>query len=69
MTHRKTNWIGNEIQRIRNEKGLTRKELVAITGVALPTLVNIENCQAGTSAEKLEILLNALGYELEVMAQ
>ncbi len=61
--------LGREVARLRNEKGMTQRELSALCGLAQPTLARFE---AGRVAEfgsrKLMLLLEVMGYGLTVSA-
>lgn len=61
--------LGREVARLRNEKGMTQRELSALSGLAQPTLARFESGKvAEFGSRKLMLLLEVLGYGLTVSA-
>jgi HTH-type transcriptional regulator/antitoxin HipB len=61
--------LGQEVARLRKEKGLTQKELGALVGMGQSTLARFETGQvAEFGSRKLLRLLEVLGYGLAVTA-
>ena len=58
--------IGDVISYIREEKGYTRKYLEGCCGIDHKTIGRIENTGYG-NIKSVEVILSALGYELEVV--
>tara|TARA_R110000796_G_scaffold75010_3_gene168470 strand:+ start:4315 stop:4611 length:297 start_codon:yes stop_codon:yes gene_type:complete len=62
---------GQLIKEIREEKGLTKKELSELSGVPATTIGEIENVRnknRGSNIHIIDKILIALGYELEAIA-
>lgn len=55
-----------DIVSIRDEKGLTQRELAEITGLKQPAIARIESQQGVASVMSMLKILNALGYELKI---
>ena len=61
--------LGREVARLRNEKGMTQRELSALCGLAQPTLARFETGRvAEFGSRKLLLLLQVLGHGLCVSA-
>jgi len=58
--------IGSEITWLRNESGLTQKQLAELTGIDQSDLSKIERGAANPSVATLERIAKALGGELEI---
>lgn len=56
--------IGNQIRKIRNEKGLTQKEVSKLAGISYSTYSNYENNNREPNLSQLEKIANALGCEV-----
>ena len=62
--------LGREVARLRKAKGLTQKELGALTGMGQSTLARFETGRvAEFGARKLLRLLEVLGHGLAVTAE
>lgn len=53
--------------RARRKAGLSQRELAERTGVAQPTIARIESGAASPRCETLDRLLDACGYDLELL--
>lgn len=60
-------WTGVVLGELRREAGITRSQLSLDSGVAASTLAAVEGGRRETTVRKLENILGALGYELEVV--
>ena len=61
--------LGREVARLRNEKGMTQRELSALCGLAQPTLARFETGRvAEFGSRKLMLSLEVMGYGLTVSA-
>ncbi len=61
--------LGDTIRRLRREKGLTQEETAKKAGISRPTLSRLEQGRfANVSVRTLYIILNVLGYEIELSA-
>jgi len=57
--------IGKKIRLLRKEKGLTQEALANLANISRVTLGKVERGQMGAvSVVTLDIILDALGYEL-----
>jgi len=56
--------LGRALRDARRQLGLTQHQLSAMSGIAQPTISNIERAVTGTSVDTLLRLLNYLGLEL-----
>ena len=67
MTNDRTNW-SLLLRELRKEKKLTQKELAHKSGMPQRTIAEYENVGAARqlSIYKIEQLLDALGYEIDV---
>ena len=62
--------LGETIRRLRREKGLTQEETAGKAGISRPTLSRMEQGRfASVSVRSLCIILNMLGYEIEICAK
>ena len=62
--------LGETIRRLRREKGLTQEETAEKAGISRPTLSRMEQGRfANVSVRALCIILNILGYEIEISAK
>lgn len=52
--------LGENIKRLRKDKGLTQKELAKLSGVSVPTLQRYENENKGLNFEKIKKIADAL---------
>ena len=58
--------IGTTIRKLRKEKGMTQEALANLAHISRVTLGKLERGQMGAvSVVTLDIILDALGYELE----
>jgi transcriptional regulator with XRE-family HTH domain len=58
--------IGTTIKKLRKEKGMTQEALANLANISRVTLGKLERGQMGAvSVVTLDIILDALGYELE----
>jgi transcriptional regulator with XRE-family HTH domain len=58
--------IGTTIKKLRKEKGMTQEALANLAHISRVTLGKLERGQMGAvSVVTLDIILDALGYELE----
>jgi len=58
--------IGTTIRKLRKEKGMTQEALANLANISRVTLGKLERGQMGAvSVVTLDIILDALGYELE----
>ena len=62
-------WINRMIRDIRKEAGMTVVDLALASNVHRNSIRTIENGAPQTPFQTIEKLLDALGYELEVMSQ
>jgi len=62
-----TSWLGAVIRDLRHERGWTQNDLAGYAGVHPLTILRIEHDQTAGSMRVVSLLLDALGYELEVM--
>jgi DNA-binding XRE family transcriptional regulator len=58
--------MGRLIKDLRNQQGLTLKELAMLAGVSLQTLVNIEKGEKNVSLSRVEATLKILGKGLYI---
>jgi len=56
--------IGNRIRKIRTEKGLTQREMAALTGIPYSTYSNYENNNREPNLEQLNKIANALNISI-----
>lgn len=56
--------LGRALRDARRERDLTQHQLSALSGVAQPTISNIERATSATSVDTLLRLLNCLELEL-----
>tara|TARA_R100001377_G_scaffold4594_1_gene2619 strand:- start:192 stop:446 length:255 start_codon:yes stop_codon:yes gene_type:complete len=61
------NWWCNVIKKLRNEQGITLMELSLRTDITQSYLSRIENGKHTVSIAKLDKILKALGYQLEIV--
>jgi transcriptional regulator with XRE-family HTH domain len=61
--------IGQMIKKARKERGLTRKELSILSGVAYPTLRDIERRNKMGKEGALEKVLAALNMDIDLVAK
>lgn len=66
MTAERSNWIGSTINQMRREQKLTQEALANQAGVTRHVVMNLE-LGASRSWDSVERVLDALGYELEVV--
>ena len=59
---------GEILKRCREFRGMTRDELSELAGVSTNTIYRIEKNVNGANLATYEVLLYALGFELEVVA-
>lgn len=64
----KTDW-STLIRELREEAGLSQRELAKRAAVNRSTIRRIESGDARGDIDSLETLMGALGYELEVVVQ
>lgn len=62
-----TSWLGQVIRDLRHERGWTQNDLAGYAGVHPLTILRIEHNHQVGSMRVISLLLDALGYELEVM--
>ncbi len=61
--------LGDTLRRLRRGKGLTQEETAKTAGISRPTLSRLEQGRfANVSVRTLYIILNVLGYEIELSA-
>ena len=67
MTNKRTNW-NKLLRELRDEKGFTQKELADKSNMPQRTIAEYENVGAARqlSIYKIEQILDALGYEIDV---
>ena len=56
-----------EMVKLRKEKGITQKELAKITGNKQQAVSRIERMEINPSIRVFNSMLNALGYELQIV--
>ncbi|MCW8895363.1 helix-turn-helix transcriptional regulator [Sulfurimonas sp.] len=60
--------IGQKIKELRKDKGFTQEQLATISGISRVTLGKLERgLVASVSIKTLDILLDALDYEIDFM--
>jgi len=60
--------IGNKIKQLRKQNSITQENLANLAGISRVTLGKLERGQMGAvSVTTLDIILNALGYEMEII--
>lgn len=59
--------IGQKLLLIRKQKGMTQKELARKSGLCEMTILNYENGKVDPSYNKVEWILEAMGYRLEIV--
>lgn len=59
--------VRNLVRRARRKAGLSQRELAERTGIAQPTIARIESGAASPRSTTLLRLLDACGYELELI--
>lgn len=64
----KTDWP-SLVRELREEAGLSQRELSRRTGVNRSSIRRLENGAARGEVDTLEILLDCLGYEVEVVVK
>ena len=60
--------FGTMVRQVRESRGLSQAELAQVSGVDQPNISAIENDRRAPSAETLNRLLVACGYELAAVA-
>lgn len=58
--------IGKTIREERIKRKWTQQQLADMTGLSLHSIINWENGYSGINVSSAEIILNALGLELDV---
>ena len=61
------NNVGSLIYRLRAEHGLSFKKLAEKSGVADSTILKWETGESSPNIDKLQKVLNALGYKLQIV--
>ena len=59
--------LGKEIRRIRQEQGVSQRRLARLAGVDRASLRRFEEGQSRGNLQLVEAVVDALGYELELM--
>ncbi|CAN5130078.1 hypothetical protein BH24ACT1_BH24ACT1_04530 [soil metagenome] len=59
---------GSFVRRVRESRGLSQRDLAEISGINQPNISAIENGRRSPSADTLNRLLVACGYELAAVA-
>jgi|TARA_R110002167_G_scaffold128472_2_gene310738 transcriptional regulator with XRE-family HTH domain len=59
-------WIAKEIKVIREERGLSQFKLANMAGCTQAGLANFESGKANMNLIKIDAVLEALGYEIEI---
>ena len=59
-------WIAKEIKIIREEKGLSQFQLANMAGCTQAALANFEIGKANMNLSRVDAVLEALGYEIEI---
>lgn len=67
---RPTAWrLGRKLAEIRKQQGLTLQELADAVGVHRQRIFDVEHGENNTQVDKLDQMLDALGYELTIQKQ
>jgi transcriptional regulator with XRE-family HTH domain len=53
--------VGERVARARSERGISRAQLAARTGLSLPTVVGLELGEFGVEVDDLHLVADALG--------
>tara|TARA_R110002073_G_scaffold37818_1_gene108771 strand:- start:340 stop:597 length:258 start_codon:yes stop_codon:yes gene_type:complete len=59
-------WIAKEIRVIREDQGLSQFKLANMAGCTQAGLANFESGKANMNLIKIDAVLEALGYEIEI---
>tara|TARA_R110000824_G_scaffold102941_2_gene244886 strand:- start:4457 stop:4663 length:207 start_codon:yes stop_codon:yes gene_type:complete len=62
-------WLAQEIKRIRLESGINIVELSRLSGVSGQAIGAFENGHNHMYVQKIEQVLDALGYEIDIHAK
>lgn len=57
--------LGNRIQRLRKDKGLTQSALAKLINISLPQLVRYETKEVQPNADTLRLLANVFGVSID----
>jgi transcriptional regulator with XRE-family HTH domain len=61
--------LGGYIKEIREEKGLSKDELSRLSGVHVNSIHRIESNKGSPSVCIVEKILDAMGYEIEIVSK
>jgi transcriptional regulator with XRE-family HTH domain len=68
--HLKLEELGDKIKKLRKAQNLTQQELATLAGISRVTLGKLERGQMGNiSLRSMDIIVDKLGYELELSAK
>ena len=61
--------LGQKITKLRQEKGLTQEELVALCNISVRTIQRIESGETTPRMYTIKTILDALGYDLDTLKE
>jgi transcriptional regulator with XRE-family HTH domain len=61
-----SHWIAKEIKKLREEQGLSQLKLADMAGCAQAALANFESGKGNMHLIRIDAVLSALGYEIEI---